>query len=61
MTDPGFLREQQNRIDRYRAMQREVTDPLAARLLHDIVMDLEADALAHRATPDAFHRDTPKT
>jgi hypothetical protein len=44
MTDPGSLRERQNRIDRYRAMEREVTDPLAARLLHDIVLDLEADA-----------------
>jgi hypothetical protein len=44
MTDPGFSREQQNRIDRYRAMEREVTDPLAARLLHDIVLDLEAEA-----------------
>ena len=43
MTESGFLREQQIRIDRYRALEREVTDPLAARLLHDIVLDLEAD------------------
>lgn len=53
MTDSGFLREQQIRIDRYRALEREVTDPLAARLLHDIVLDLESanklgDALVHR-------------
>ncbi len=44
MTDLGFSRERQNRIDRYRAMEREVTDPLAARLLHGIVSDLEAEA-----------------
>ena len=27
----------------YRVMQQETTDPLAARLLHDIVLDLEAE------------------
>jgi hypothetical protein len=60
MTDSGFLREQQIRIDRYRALEREVTDPLAARLLHDIILDFESaneldDALVHRgesARPD---------
>jgi hypothetical protein len=32
-------------------LEREVTDPLAAVLLHDIVQDLEAD----------LHRDRAKT
>ncbi|WP_407174667.1 hypothetical protein [Bradyrhizobium sp. STM 3562] len=58
MTDPGFLREQQVRIDRYRALEREVTDPLAARLLHDIVLELEADA--QRSRFNAPHHDAPK-
>ncbi len=30
-------------VERYRAMKQETTDPLAALLLHDIVVDLEAE------------------
>jgi len=30
-------------VERYRVMQQETTDPLAARLLDDIVLDLEAE------------------
>ncbi|WP_167771740.1 hypothetical protein [Bradyrhizobium frederickii] len=37
------LREQECRIARYRRLEREVTDPLAACLLHDIVEELEAE------------------
>jgi hypothetical protein len=44
MTNTRYFSEQQIRIDRYRALQREVTDPLAARLLHDIISNLEATA-----------------
>ncbi|WP_024506951.1 hypothetical protein [Bradyrhizobium sp. ARR65] len=58
MTDPGFLSEQRVRIDRYRALEREVTDPLAARLLHDIVLELEADA--QRSGLNAPHQEAPK-
>lgn len=61
MSDPGFLRERQNRIDRYRAMEREVTDPLAARLLHDIVLDLEADTdLGAAFGATVPHPDAPR-
>jgi hypothetical protein len=34
-------RELQERVMRFRAMEREVTDPLAIGLLHDIVTELE--------------------
>lgn len=34
--------EQQVQIMRYRMMERDVTDPLALGLLHDIVAELEA-------------------
>jgi hypothetical protein len=35
--------ERRDRLARYQAMEREVTDPLAAGLLHDIVSELEDD------------------
>jgi hypothetical protein len=37
------MREQEVRIARYRYLEREVTDPLAACLLHGIVEELEAE------------------
>ena len=43
MTDSEWWKERRNMVARYRAMERETTDPLAARLLHDIVLDLEAE------------------
>ena len=43
MTDNVNWKERRNQIARYRAMEQETTDPLAARLLHDIVLDLEAE------------------
>ena len=42
MTERQF-REQEVQIARYRLLEREVTDPLAACLLHSIVEELEAD------------------
>jgi hypothetical protein len=42
MTDSDW-KERRNQVARYRAMEQETTDPLAARLLHDIVLDLEAE------------------
>jgi len=43
MTDSEVWKERRNQVARYRAMEQETTDPLAARLLHDIVLDLEAE------------------
>ena len=37
------FREQEVQIARYRLLKREVTDPLAACLLHIIILELEAD------------------
>jgi hypothetical protein len=41
MTKPENWKEHRDQVERYRALERETTDPLAARLLHDIVTDLE--------------------
>jgi hypothetical protein len=43
MTDSESWKERRNQVARYRVMEQETTDPLAARLLHDIVLDLEAE------------------
>jgi hypothetical protein len=43
MTDSEGWKERRNQVARYRVMEHETTDPLAARLLHDIVLDLEAE------------------
>jgi hypothetical protein len=37
------LREQEVQLARYRQLEREVTDPLAACLLHSIIEELEAE------------------
>lgn len=37
------LKEQEFQIARYRRLEREVTDPLAACLLHSIIEELEAE------------------
>jgi len=42
LTERKF-REQEIQIARYRLLEREVTDPLAAGLLHIIILELEAD------------------
>ncbi|WP_187435737.1 hypothetical protein [Bradyrhizobium hipponense] len=42
MPERQFI-EQEVQIARYRLLEREVTDPLAACLLHAIVEELEAD------------------
>jgi hypothetical protein len=36
-------KERRDRVERYRILEQETTDPIAARLLHDIVLDLEAE------------------
>jgi hypothetical protein len=47
VTDTGFD-ERESEIARYRILEQEVTDPLAARLLHHIVLELEADLVRDR-------------
>jgi hypothetical protein len=42
MTERQF-RNLENEIARYRLLEREVTDPLAAGLIHVIILELEAD------------------
>ena len=43
MTDTEDWKERREQLLRYRAMERESTDPLAVGLLHDIVLELQAD------------------
>jgi hypothetical protein len=44
MTDSkSWWKERRNQVERYRILAHETTDPIAARLLHDIVLDLEAE------------------
>jgi hypothetical protein len=43
MLEDHDWKERRAQVERYRLMERETTDPLAARLLHDIVLDLEAE------------------
>ena len=55
MVDAEYFKEQQIRIDRYRALERQVTEPLAALLLHDIVVDLETQVGEERQSSTAPH------
>ena len=43
MTDSEKWKERRDEVARYRVMERETTDPLAAGLLRDIVSELEAN------------------
>jgi hypothetical protein len=43
MADSESRKERRNQVERYRVMAQETTDPLAACLLRDIVLDLEAE------------------
>ena len=43
MADSESWKERRDQVARYRVMEEEATDPLAAGLLHDIVLELEAD------------------
>ena len=49
MTDSEKWKERRDQVARYRVMEQETTDPLAAGLLRDIVSDLEAE-MDHSAT-----------
>jgi hypothetical protein len=50
MTYDEQQRDLEQQVMRYRAMEREVTDPLAIRLLQDIVEEMEA-ALEQQPDP----------
>jgi hypothetical protein len=43
MTDTESGNERRLQVERYRVLKRETTEPLAALLLHDIVLELEPD------------------
>jgi hypothetical protein len=60
MIDAEYLKERQIWIERYRALERQVTDPLAALLVHDIVLDLEESEREQRPSPTAPRPDAPK-
>ena len=46
MTDRESWNERRDQVARYRLMEQETTDPLAAALLHDIGSELEANLVA---------------
>jgi hypothetical protein len=54
MTDSESWKRR-NQAARYRVMEQETTDPLAARLLRDIVLDLEAEL---EESPQSVRLDT---
>ena len=43
MTDTETWKERRAQVTRYRVLEQETTEPLAVLLLHDIVLELEAD------------------
>jgi hypothetical protein len=43
MTDSASWKERRNQVERYRILAQETTDPIAAGLLHDILLELEAE------------------
>ena len=43
MTDSEKWKERRDQVARYRVMEQETTDPLAAGLLRGIVLELEAE------------------
>jgi hypothetical protein len=43
MTDTVKWKERRAQLTRFRVHKRETTEPLAALLLHEIVLELEAD------------------
>ena len=56
MTDTERGEERKHQVERYRLLSQEITDPLAAFLLPDIVSELEADSL-EKLAEDGERRD----
>jgi hypothetical protein len=46
MTDTERREKRKHQVERHRSLAQEITDPLAAGLLRDIVSELEADLLS---------------
>ena len=61
MTDTEDLKERREQLLRYCVMERESTDPLALGLLHDIVLELQADLQAVPPSCDASLSRSPTT
>ena len=55
MSDTESGEERKHQVERYRLLAREVTDPLAAGLLRDIISELEADPLEKLAEDGERH------
>ena len=60
MIDAECFKERKIWLDRYRALERQVTDPLAALLVHDIVLDLEKLEVEKRPSSVAPLLDAPR-
>jgi hypothetical protein len=58
VTDSDSWKERRNQVARYRVMAQDTTDPLAARLLRDIALDLEAEleGLGNNSSPSKAAR-----
>ena len=50
------VEEREHQVERYRLLAQEITDPLAAFLLRDIISELEADPL-EKLAEDGERRD----
>jgi hypothetical protein len=60
MTDSEKWKERWDQVARYRVMEQETTDPLAAGLLRGIVSELEAEIDERRTLP-VIARATPSS
>ena len=49
MTD-SERKERRDQVERFRVLRQETTEPLAALLLHDIVLELEAELVGDPST-----------
>ena len=55
MTD-SVRKERRDQVERFRVLQRETTEPLAALLLHDIVLELEAELRGDPSTSASLRK-----
>ena len=56
MADTESGEERKHRVERFRWLAHEITDPLAAFLLRDIISELDADPL-EKLAEDSERRD----
>ena len=55
MTD-SERKERRDQVERFRVLRQETTEPLAALLLHDIVLELEAKLRDDPSTLASLHK-----